>query len=43
MSTPGPASQGVMLRVRRAMDYPDLPYQLRYVGYPELGKCFMHN
>lgn len=39
MSTPGPASQGVMLRVRRAMDYPELPYQLRYVGYPELGKC----
>lgn len=37
MSTPGPASQGVMLRVRRAMDYPELPYQLRYVGYPELG------
>ncbi|KAK4303609.1 hypothetical protein Pmani_024391 [Petrolisthes manimaculis] len=36
-ATPGPASQGVMLRVRRAVDRPDLPHQLRYVGYPELG------
>ncbi|XP_064117548.1 mediator of RNA polymerase II transcription subunit 18-like [Macrobrachium nipponense] len=35
--SPGPASQGVMLRVRRATDHPDLPFQLRYVGYPELG------
>lgn len=35
--SPGPASQGVMLRVRRALDHPELPYQLRYVGYPELG------
>ncbi|KAK8743868.1 hypothetical protein OTU49_001304 [Cherax quadricarinatus] len=35
--TPGPAAQGVMLRVRRAVDHPELPYQLRYVGYPELG------
>ena len=35
--TPGPQSQGVMLRVRRALDHPELPYQLRYVGYPELG------
>ncbi|XP_044728437.1 mediator of RNA polymerase II transcription subunit 18 [Chrysoperla carnea] len=25
------------LRVRRALDVPDAPYQLRYVGQPELG------
>ncbi|KAG7158671.1 mediator of RNA polymerase II transcription subunit 18-like [Homarus americanus] len=36
-ATPGPAGQGVMLRVRRAVDHPELPYQLRYVGYPEIG------
>ncbi|XP_042864374.1 mediator of RNA polymerase II transcription subunit 18-like [Penaeus japonicus] len=35
--TPGPTSQGVMLRVRRAVDHPELPYQLRYVGFPEIG------
>ncbi|XP_045595147.1 mediator of RNA polymerase II transcription subunit 18 [Procambarus clarkii] len=36
-STPGPAAQGVMLRVRRAVDHPELPFQLRYIGYPEIG------
>lgn len=36
--TPGPTSQGVMLRVRRAVDHPELPYQLRYVGFPEIGE-----
>ncbi|XP_063590445.1 mediator of RNA polymerase II transcription subunit 18-like [Penaeus indicus] len=35
--TPGPTSQGVMLRVRRAVDHPELPYQLRYVGFPEIA------
>uniref|UniRef100_A0A1B6K5N5 Mediator of RNA polymerase II transcription subunit 18 n=1 Tax=Homalodisca liturata TaxID=320908 RepID=A0A1B6K5N5_9HEMI len=30
-----PAS--LLLRVRRAMDYPDMPWQLRYIGQPELG------
>lgn len=25
------------LRVRRAMDYPEMPWQLRYIGQPELG------
>ncbi|XP_054271474.1 mediator of RNA polymerase II transcription subunit 18 [Macrosteles quadrilineatus] len=27
----------LMLRVRRAMDYPEMPWQLRYIGQPELG------
>ncbi|XP_071551061.1 mediator of RNA polymerase II transcription subunit 18 [Panulirus ornatus] len=36
-SNPGPAAQGDILRVRHAVDHPELPYQLRYVGYPEIG------
>ncbi|XP_076060467.1 mediator complex subunit 18 [Oratosquilla oratoria] len=32
-----PQSHGVMLRVRRSLDHPELPWQLRYVGYPEVG------
>lgn len=30
--------QPLTLRVRRAIDYLDMPYQLRYIGQPELGK-----
>lgn len=26
-----------MLRVRKALDQPDAPHQLRYIGQPELG------
>ncbi|XP_050536048.1 mediator of RNA polymerase II transcription subunit 18 isoform X1 [Daktulosphaira vitifoliae] len=29
--------QPLTLRVRRAIDYLDMPYQLRYIGQPELG------
>ncbi|KAF2360259.1 hypothetical protein FHG87_008987 [Trinorchestia longiramus] len=32
-----PGSGGVMLRVRKALDHPDLPWQLRYTGQPEVG------
>ncbi|KAH0953505.1 hypothetical protein HN011_010142 [Eciton burchellii] len=32
-----PQEQPLLLRVRRAMDYQDMPWQLRYVGQPELG------
>lgn len=28
------------LRVRRAIDCSDVPFQLRYIGQPELGKSF---
>ena len=37
VQTPGPQSQGVTLRVRRALSKPNLPWQLRYIGQPELG------
>jgi len=30
--------QPFMLRVRRALDHPDYPWQLRYLGNPELGE-----
>lgn len=30
--------QPLTLRVRRAIDFLDMPYQLRYIGQPELGK-----
>lgn len=30
--------QPLTLRVRRAIDYLEMPYQLRYIGQPELGK-----
>ncbi|XP_043488267.1 mediator of RNA polymerase II transcription subunit 18 [Polistes fuscatus] len=34
----GPApEQPLLLRVRRALDYQDMPWQLRYIGQPELG------
>lgn len=33
----GTSPQPLLLRVRRAMDYPDMPWQLRYIGQPELG------
>jgi hypothetical protein len=44
--------QPLLLRVRRALDYPDMPWQLRYIGQPEIGEflqikffsvvCFIH-
>ena len=42
-----PQQQSFMLRVRRALDHPDYPWQLRYLGQPELGKnlvllCWIH-
>ncbi|XP_008547062.1 mediator of RNA polymerase II transcription subunit 18 [Microplitis mediator] len=33
----GPTEAPLSLRVRRAIDYPDMPFQLRYIGQPELG------
>ncbi|XP_071455102.1 mediator of RNA polymerase II transcription subunit 18 [Hetaerina americana] len=30
-------SPPVLLRVRRALDHPEMPWQLRYIGQPELG------
>jgi len=33
---PGPVPH-TLLRVRKALDHPELPCQLRYVGYPETG------
>ncbi|XP_034939774.1 mediator of RNA polymerase II transcription subunit 18 [Chelonus insularis] len=32
-----PPDQPLYLRVRRAMDHTDMPWQLRYIGQPELG------
>ncbi|XP_011500368.1 PREDICTED: mediator of RNA polymerase II transcription subunit 18 [Ceratosolen solmsi marchali] len=32
-----PPELPLFLRVRRALDYPDMPWQLRYIGQPELG------
>lgn len=32
-----PQEQPLLLRVRRALDYLDMPWQLRYIGQPELG------
>lgn len=32
-----PPEQPLYLRVRRAIDYQDMPWQLRYIGQPELG------
>ncbi|KAK7873550.1 hypothetical protein R5R35_008793 [Gryllus longicercus] len=29
--------QPLLLRVRRALDYQDMPWQLRYIGQPEIG------
>nr|CAD7573350.1 unnamed protein product [Timema californicum] len=29
--------QPVLLRVRRAVDYPEMPWQLRYIGQPEVA------
>lgn len=29
--------QSFLLRVRRALDHPEYPWQLRYLGQPELG------
>lgn len=31
------SEQPLLLRVRRALDYQDMPWQLRYIGQPELG------
>ncbi len=30
--------QPFLLRVRRALDHPEYPWQLRYLGQPELGR-----
>lgn len=27
----------LMLRVRKALDFRDMPFQLRYIGQPDLG------
>lgn len=32
-----PPDLPLLLRVRRALDYQDMPWQLRYIGQPELG------
>ncbi|KAJ8669094.1 hypothetical protein QAD02_000353 [Eretmocerus hayati] len=32
-----PPELPLLLRVRRALDAPDMPWQLRYIGQPELG------
>ncbi|XP_015524429.1 mediator of RNA polymerase II transcription subunit 18 [Neodiprion pinetum] len=32
-----PPEQPLSLRVRRALDHQDMPWQLRYIGQPELG------
>jgi hypothetical protein len=32
--------QPLLLRVRRALDYQDMPWQLRYIGQPEIGEFF---
>ncbi|XP_046740106.1 mediator of RNA polymerase II transcription subunit 18 [Diprion similis] len=32
-----PPEQSLLLRVRRALDHQDMPWQLRYIGQPELG------
>ncbi|XP_043275527.1 mediator of RNA polymerase II transcription subunit 18 [Venturia canescens] len=32
-----PPEQPLLLRVRRALDCQDMPWQLRYIGQPELG------
>ncbi|XP_011314324.1 mediator of RNA polymerase II transcription subunit 18 [Fopius arisanus] len=32
-----PPEQPLLLRVRRALDCTDMPWQLRYIGQPELG------
>lgn len=34
----GTSTQPLLLRVRRALDYPDMPFQLRYIGQPEIDK-----
>lgn len=31
----GTSPQPLLLRVRRALDYQDMPWQLRYIGQPE--------
>jgi len=33
----GPGAAALMLRVRRALDYPEAPWHIRYVGQPEIG------
>ncbi|CAH0765831.1 unnamed protein product [Bemisia tabaci] len=33
----GTSPQPLLLRVRRALDYQDMPWQLRYIGQSELG------
>lgn len=33
--------QPFLLRVRRALDHPEYPWQLRYLGQPELGRLYI--
>ncbi|XP_043475195.1 mediator of RNA polymerase II transcription subunit 18 [Leptopilina heterotoma] len=32
-----PPEQPLLLRIRRALDYPEMPWQLRYIGQTEIG------
>nr|CAD7268707.1 unnamed protein product [Timema shepardi] len=34
--------QPVLLRVRRAVDYPEMPWQLRYIGQPEVVRALQN-
>jgi hypothetical protein len=52
LASGGTNLQPLLLRVRRALDYQDMPWQLRYIGQPEIGEslqikffsiiCFIH-
>lgn len=38
LASGGTNLQPLLLRVRRALDYQDMPWQLRYIGQPEIGE-----
>lgn len=38
---PGTTPTPLSLRVRRALDHQDMPWQLRYIGQPEYGEVFL--
>jgi len=40
LASGGTNLQPLLLRVRRALDYQDMPWQLRYIGQPEIGEFF---
>lgn len=52
LASGGTNLQPLLLRVRRALDYQEMPWQLRYIGQPEIGEflqikffsviCFIH-